>query len=183
MSYLNPSDSTEVIYGSSGDVRNEINAYMQVTTAGHYADENEIPGSLITTSLRKATRLINSYLVPVFADQIPFTTIPSVPKQLEEISSDMATYFTLRSASAKVGPIDLEKKRDYYDAYMDPVNGILVMLRDRKIQLSELLTTGYGDDVKASRQQNRSPIFDVDDEKNARVDPDLLNDIQQDRDL
>src|SRR5260221_7522002 len=125
MAFLNPTDSTEVLCGSSGDVRNEINAYMAVTTAGHYADENELSGTLIVTSLRKATRIINAYLSPVYSNQIPFLTIATVPKIVDEISSDIATYLSLRSLAAKVGPVSNDKKQEYYDAYLSEKDGML----------------------------------------------------------
>lgn len=181
MAFNNPSDATEVLYGASGDVRNEINAYMAATTAGHYADETEIPGSLIIGSLRRSTRLINTYLEPVYADQIPFAGSGDVPKILDEISSDLATYYTLRSVSAKVAPISDNKKRDYYDAYIDPTNGILTLLKERELQIPEL-TAAYGDDAKAVQKKGRSPVFGFDKETNWETDSRLIDDIGKERD-
>ena len=180
MSFANPSDSAEILYGASGDVRNELNAYVAANTAGHYADETEIPGSLIVNSLRKATRVINIYLEPVYADQIPFQATASVPKMLDEIASDLAVYYTLRSLSAKVAPISTEKKRDYYDVYVEPKTGILDQLRERKLQLPEL-TAGFANDVQAIRKEGRAPIFDMDKPTNWEVDSRLIEDIEQER--
>lgn len=180
MSFTNPSNSAEILYGSSGDVRNEINAYMAVTTGGHYADETEIPGSLIVAALRKATRLINTYLEPVYPDQVPFLAVADVPVMLEEIASDMGVYFTLRSAAAKVAPISDDKKRDYYDVYIDKENGILTLIKERELQIPEL-TAAYGDDTKTVRKQGRAPIFDVDKETNFEVDSRTIDDIDKER--
>lgn len=182
MAFANPSDSTEIFYGSSGDVRNEINSYLQVTTAGHYADENELPGSLIINSIRKATRLINVYLEPVYADQIPFTVTADVPKYLDEIASDMATYYVFRSLTARLGKIPDEKKQDYYDRYVDWKEGILALIAKGDIQLPELSSTTPVEG-KSVRARNRHPIFDVDSELNQGPDPDLIDDIERDRGL
>lgn len=182
MAMTNPTDATEVLYGASGDVRDEFNAYVAATTAGHYADELELPGALVIASLRRATRLINSFLEPVYADQIPFTATADVPRLLDEIGTDLAIFYALRATSTKMAPVTNDKKRDYYDAYIaeDPP-GILPQLRDRKLQLPEL-TAGYADDVKAVRAQGRAPIFDVDATPNHAVDPHLLDDIATERD-
>lgn len=180
MGFANPSDSAEILYGASGDVRDEINAHASASTAGHYVDETEMAGSLVIRSLRKATREINGFLEPVYADQIPFTATVDVPKLLDEISTDLATFYCLRSLSANLGPVSEEKKRDYYDKYMDPDNGILPRIASRKIQIPEL-TASYADDVKMVRDPNISPVFDMDSDLNHRVDPRLLDDISDER--
>lgn len=180
MAFPNPSDATEILYGTSGDVRSEINAYASVTTAGHYIDETEMPGGLVVASLRKATRLINSYLEPTYADQIPFLTTGAVPKQLDEAASDIATFYCLRSMTANLGPVSAEKKRDYFDQYIDPANGFLMQIRNRMLQLPEL-TVSYPDDTKSVRATNVAPIFDVDKDFAHEVDPRLLDDIDRER--
>jgi len=181
MGFLNPNDSSEMLYGASGDVRNEINSYVDPSTAGHYAGEQEIPGSLIIASLVKATRMINTYLEPVYADQIPFATTQLVPKMVDVIASDIATYFTLRSSTASLGKVSEEKKQAYYDHYMDPETGMLIMISGRKIQLPEL-TGNSPYEGKSIRERNRHPIFDVDNETNAGPDPNLIRDIENERD-
>ena len=180
MALVNPNDSTEILYGSSGDVRNEINSHVAVSTAGHYADENEIPGSLIIASLRKATRMINGFLEPVYADQIPFGTTADVPKLLDEIGSDMAMYYVFRSASVLLGKLPDEKKEAYYDQYVDAETGILVRIADKKVQLSEL-TAVSPQEAKSIRESGRHPVFDVNDIKNQDVDYKLLEDIERER--
>lgn len=180
MAFFNPSDANEVLYGSSGDVRDEVNVCVLPSTAGHYADETEIPGKLIINSLRKATRVINGFLEPVYSNVVPYTDITSPAKLLDEIANDMATYYVLRSASAKVAPVSAEKKMDYFDVYMEVDKGILWKIREREIQLPEL-TSQYIDEIKTVRAAGRAPIFDVDKITDQEVDPNLLDDISDER--
>ena len=46
MSFQNPADSSEILYGSSGDVRDELNAHVLVSTGGHYMDEKVVAREL-----------------------------------------------------------------------------------------------------------------------------------------
>ena len=181
MGFPNPSDPSEILYGASGDVRDEINAHAASgMTAGHYVDEAEMPGSLVVRSLRKATREINAYLEIVYADQIPFTTTGSVPVLLDEISTDVATFYCMRSMTSALGPISEDKKWAYYDKYFDKENGLLAMIRDGEVQLPELTSVTPGD-VKMVRSSDTSPIFDVDSDLNHRVDPRVIEDIENER--
>lgn len=180
MAFSNPNDGTEILYGASGDVRDEINAYVNPTTAGHYSDETELPGRLIINALRRATRFINGYLETVYADQIPFTSAGDVPKLLDEIGSDIATFYCFRSISSKAGQTNEEIKRDYFDIYANEDDGILPQLRDREIQLSEL-TGSFAEDAKGAGSISRPPIFDVDSTLNHEVDQERLNDIAEER--
>lgn len=183
MGLLNPSDSTEVLYGSSGDVRNEINAFLTTSSPGHVVDEAEIPGALIIKSLVKATRLINGFLSPVYADNIPVTTVAGVPKLIDEIGSDIAMFYVWRSAHVLLGKIPDEKKIEYYDQYVsrNPQEpGFLVLISQRKIQLPEFAQQAPNE-AQDVRQQSRTPIFDLDDIKDQEVSPRLLEDIAEDR--
>ena len=180
MAFLNPSNSSEVFYGSSGDVRDELNAYLPTSTAGHYADETELPGNLIIASLRRATRLINVFLEAIHSNQIPFTASGDVPRMMDEISTDIATFYSLRSLSSRVGPVSEIKKRDYYDQYVSPPDGILVRIAKGDIQIPEL-TSQTADDAKAIRADHAS-IFDLDNETSQRVHPETLDDIAEERD-
>lgn len=179
MSLPNPSNAAEILYGVSGDVRGEINAYVPMPTGAHYADESEISGQLIINSLRKATRIINSFLEVVYADQIPFVSTDAVPVLLDEIASDLGTFYVWRSAHAIMGKVPEDKIQQYYNVYMDPDKGILAKLANREMQLPELTAT-YGDDVKAVRGGHPS-IFDLDSDIEFRVDPNLIEDIERDR--
>ena len=180
MAFANPSDSTEILYGTSGDVRDELNSHVAVSTAGHYFDENEIPGSLIIRSLRKATRLIDGFLEVVYADKMPFTVVADVPRLLDEIATDIATYYTLRSSVANVAPLSENKKRDYYDDYVNAKDGLLTKIAKREIQIPEL-TAGYADDSNLTQATGRKAIFDVDEITAQEPDTDLLDDIADDR--
>lgn len=179
MAFANPSNSAEILYGVSGDVRGELNAYVSAPTGAHYTDESELPGQLIVNSLRKATRIINAFLEVVYADQIPFLTTDVVPVLLDEISSDLATFYVWRSAHAIMGKVPEDKIEQYYNVYMDPKDGILAKLANREMQLPEL-TAAYGDDVVAVRGGHPS-IFDLDSDIETRVDPNLIEEIERDR--
>lgn len=184
MAFVNPTDSTEILYGNSGDVRNEINAFLTTNSPGHTADEAEIPGALIVGSLRKATRLINGFLSPVYADNIPVTTVAAVPKLIDEAGSDIAMFYVWRSAHVQLGKMPDDKKMDYYDQYVsrDPNNpGFLVLIAQSKMQLPEFASV-VPNEAQDVREQSRPPIFDLDDIKDQEVSPSLLDEIASDRD-
>lgn len=185
MSLVNPNDSSEILYGSSGDVRDEINAYASISNAGHYVDEAEVPGSLIIRSLRRSTHLINAFLEPVYPDQMPVSNVASVPKILEDISTDIAVWFTLRANIARMAHPSDDKKQQYYldhvtESGLTSPKGTLPRLRDRQIQIPEF-TAVYPEDNQATLQTGRAPIFDMDDATNYEVDPDRLDDIDRER--
>lgn len=181
MGFPNPSDSTEIFYGASGDVRDEVNAYVLASTAGHYSDETELPGSLIVASLRRATRLIDTYLEVAYSEKLPITAAADVPRIIDEIASDIGVYYVLRSMTAKLGRVSDDKKQQYFDIYTDPENGMLVRIADKKMQIPELsaVTPLEG---KSVRERNRHPVFDVNSELNQGLDPDLQRDIERERD-
>lgn len=183
MALLNPSDGTEVLYGNSGDVRNEINAFLQTNSPGHVVDEAEIPGALIIKSLVKATRLINGFLAPVYADNIPVTTVAGVPKLMDEAGSDIAMFYVWRSAHVLLGKMPDEKKMDYYDQYVsrnpqDP--GFLILISQRKMQLPEFAQQAPNE-AEDVRQISRPAIFDLDGITEQEVSPKLLEDIAEER--
>lgn len=180
MGFPNPNNANQILYGASGDVRNEINSFVSNTFAGHYVDENEMPGSLIIRSLVRATNLIDGYLKVVYANNIPIASVAAVPSLLDDIASDIATFYSLRANQARVTPVSEEKRMQYYDQYVSEPDGILPKLRDRKMELPEF-SGAYTDEVKAVREQGQAPIFDVDSEMNWNVDPRTDDDIQQER--
>lgn len=188
MGFPNPSNGNEILYGSSGDVRNEINTFLsQSGYTGHYVDERELPGSLIIRSLERATRLINGYLEPVYADQVPIKAAASVPVLLDDVATDIATFYCLRSSQARVTSVSPEKRRDYYDDHtreggQDVAKGTLPMLRDRELQLPEF-SGAYTDEVKAVRDKGQAPIFDVDNEANWNPDQRTIEDIEGERNI
>ena len=182
MAFQNPSDSTEILYGASGDVRDEINSHVLASTAGHYADEKEIPGALIIKSLVKATHLVNSYLEPVYPDKLPVTVAGDVPKMLDDIASDIATYYVWRSSVAKLGRIPDDKRRDYFDDYVSAEDGKLTKISEKKMQLPEW-TADSPADAAQTRSTGRHPIFDIDNETSQGPDPRLLDDIADERNV
>ena len=185
MALVNPNNSSEILYGASGDVRNEINAYASPAGAGHYVDEIEVPGTSVIRGLERATRLINAYLEPVYADNIPVTAAGDAPVLLDDIASDIAVYYVWRSNAARLARMPEDKRKQYLLDHMseggqDQPKGTLPMIRDRKLQIPEF-TSSYADEVKAVRETGRAPIFDVDSENNWNVDPDLIDDIGDER--
>lgn len=111
---------------------------------------------------------------------MPFSNTADVPKILDEIGSDIATYYVFRSSKAALGKMTDEKKQTYYDQYVDPKTGILVLMKDRQMLIPEL-TAVSPVEGKSIRERNRTPIFDLDSDLNAEVDPKLLDDIARDR--
>ena len=180
MSFLNPNDSSEVLYGASGDVRNEINAFASQSSQGHYVDETEIPGALIISALEESTREINMYLESVYPDKIPYFAVADSPKYLDKVSKNMAIYFVWRSAYAILGNIPEDKKAQYYDIYTDPETGILTRIKDGDLKLHELQGQ-TPDETKSSIETGRAPIFNIDDDLRQAPDPRLLDDIDRDR--
>lgn len=180
MAFVNPNDSSEILYGSSGDVRNEINAFAVQTTRGHYVDETEIPGSLVISALEESTREINLHLEAVYPDSIPFTAAADVPKYFDKMSKNMATYFVWRASYVPLGNIPDDKKKLYYDQYTEPDNGMLSRIREGKIEVPELQTETPAD-TSSSINTGRSSIFNIDDDLSQQPDPNLLDDIQRDR--
>ena len=179
MSFVNPNNSQEILYGASGDVRDEINQHMAAASAGHYFGEEEIPGALIIKSLQKATRLVNIFLEPVYADQIPFTVAADVPRFLDEVGNDLGTYYVFRSAYAKLGNLPDEKQAEYFGRYVDKPDGFLVQIAERKIALPELTSSNPSD--AGNIRKGFNPIFDIDSDTNQRPDQSLLDDIEGER--
>ena len=185
MGFLNPNDGNEILYGASGDVRDEINAWAAANFSGHYVDENEVPGRLIIRSLERATRMINGYLEVVYADQVPVAAVGSVPKLLDDIATDLATFFTLRANQARLTKMSDDDRARYYDVHAaegkeGQEKGTLPKIRDRKLQLPEFTAT-YADEVQAVRGTGQAPIFDVDSELNWGVDSRTIDDIDRER--
>lgn len=180
MAFVNPNDSSEILYGASGDVRNEINAGAAQTTPGHYVGEQQIPGSLIISALEESTREIDMYLEAVYPDQIPYTAAASVPKFLDKISKNMATYFVWRAAYVILGNLPDDKKAQYYDIYTNPENGILIRLMEGDLSLPELEASSPIE-TKSSLETGRHPIFDIDSDLSQRPDERLIEDIDRER--
>lgn len=156
---------SELLYGSSGDVRLELGS----------PDEVEVSASLINTSRQKATRLINTYCKNAYPDNIPFATAADIPLVLDSLANDLSVYFVKRSLHHGPSPLSDEIKIEYYENSIK----LLEEIRDGKTVISEL------DDAQGtSIDTNRSgyiPIFDVDGELEQKVDSDLSDDIADER--
>ena len=185
MGLISPNDSTEILYGTSGDVRNELNSFASPTSVGHYIDEAEIPGASIIRGLERATRKINTYLEVVYSDLMPVTAAASVPKILDDISSDLATYYVWRSNSVRLKKMPDEKYEQYYlenvsEGGPTASKGVLPQIRDRKIQIPEFASS-FPSEVQTVRGLGQAPTFDVDDDTRQGVDPRTLDDIDRER--
>lgn len=183
MGFTNPNNSNEVLYGTSGDVRNEINTFVSSSFGGHYVDEAELPGALIIRGLERATRIINGHLYTVYPDNIPVTPVSAVPYLLDDIATDLATFYVIRSMRARIAPIPDDKREAYYADHMrmDKDNpGTLIAIQRREIEIPEF-EAAYTDEVKAVRDQNQAPIFDVDSELNHDVDSRTIDQIDRER--
>lgn len=166
--------SPETIYGQSGDCREELNAGMAPGNKG-YKDEAAIKGAIITRSLRRATRVINGKLEPVYPGQIPFTG--TVPVLIDTIADDLAVCYVQRSKHPGPGPMTADVKDEYCERAME----LLDKLADREMELPELTSTINYTKTFHTRE-DRTPVFDMDDVENQGVDPDLLDDISDARD-
>ena len=166
---------TEVIYGSSGDVREELNAGA-APGDNEYKGESQIKGAIITRGLRRATRIINGKLEATYPGKIPFAA-GDIPALIETIASDLAVCYTRRSKHPGPAPMSDDAKANYCDAPMD----LLKEIADREIELPELTgAVNYPETFHS--QEGHTPIFDVDSVLDQEVDPDRLDDIANGRD-
>lgn len=167
----------ETIYAVSGDVRDELNAGVVHGEAG-WQGENKIKGRLVTTSLRRATRHVNSKLKGPYPEEIPFGASGDVPHTIQSISNDLAVYYVRRAKHPGPGPMSDEVKDEYWDKPNEQLDEII----EAAVALDELDTTDATYDDTYHNQEDRTPIFDMDDVANYEVDPDRLDDISDARD-
>ena len=148
-------------YGVSGDVRDL--GFSQST-------EVEVPGAIITTCLTKATNLVNSYLGHTYPEQVPYTVVGDIPAMINDLTTDLAIYFTKRSKHPGPGPLAEEIKSYYYDKSIT----MLENLRDKKLMLPEI-TAKIERDITAN-QIDFQPTFGIGDELSQSVDSNHLQD-------
>ena len=165
----------EIIYASSGDIREEYNAGAAVGDKG-YKDETTLHGVLITRSARRATRVINGKLEGAYPNDIPFTTDASVPKLIKEIADDLSIYYVRRSKHPGQGPMADDVKADYFDSPMELLNEIAA--GDTKLSELETLTS---DRYTFHTMKGVNPVFNMGNIEDQEVDPDLLGTIADDR--
>lgn len=152
-------------YGVSGDIRNL--EFASVTEA-------EISGALITTSLTRATNIINSYLERPYPELVPFAA-GDVPAMIDDIATAIATYFVKRARFPGPGPLAEQTKADYYDKSIEDLKAI----SKGELKLPEL-TSKIKRDIK-STQADYLPIFGIGDETTASIDSDHLQDESDER--
>lgn len=165
---------SEVIYGSSGDTRSELVSGNAVTDQG-YLDETQIRGEIITRGLRRATRIINGYLESVYPDSVPFAA-GSIPLLIDSLANDLAVCYVMRSKHSNFPPMSNETK----EMYCDETKELLEKLQKREMQLPELTSTDYPE--TSNNMEDIIPVFDMDDVTNQGVDPDLIDDIRDEKD-
>lgn len=163
----------EVIYFSSGDVREAMNA-GKLPTANNYLGEIQLPGALITRGGRSATRYINGKLERVYPDSIPFTA-GSVPVLIVEVANELAECWIRRKQYPGISPMSKEDT-----SACDSANQMLDDIADEKIELPELSASDTVGDVKHTRA-GFTPVFDMDSVLDQEVDPELLEEIDSER--
>lgn len=164
---------TEVAYGSSGDVREELVSGNAQSDQG-YLDETQIRGDIITRGLRRATRIINGYLEPVYPDSVPFAA-GSIPVLIDSLANDLAVCYVMRSKHSNFPPMSNETK----EMYCDETKELLDKLAKREMQLPELTSTDYPE--TSNSMEGINPVFDMDAVENQGVDPDLIDDIRDEK--
>ena len=161
-------------YGSSGDVRADLNGGLSVSHA-NYMGEAQISGALIERGRRNAYATVNSKLEPAYPSQVPWTSA-SEPALISEISNKLAMCFILTRKNPGSEPLDKNRREQYCE---EPVK-MLDQLASFEMQLPEI-EAPLGAKVFHTRS-GREPACDVDDIENQHVDPDLLDDIADARD-
>jgi len=157
---------SELIYGLSGDVRQELGNPSEV----------EVSAGKILTARTRATRVVNGRLEKLFPDSIPFTSSTNVPVLIDEITNELATFYVKRMSHKGIAPLSDEVKTEYWEKPMQMLQDII----DEKVKLPEL--TAAEADRMLAPQKDYTPTFDEADELNWVVDPDKLEDIADSKD-
>lgn len=145
----------------------------QTTTAARYT--NTV--SLIGNHISRADNLINSKIAKRY--DVPFTTTPPIIKTLSE---DITSYFTYRSVFSG----DNQNDNQWTDKFKDAVE-ILDQIRDGKMDLID--TSGSlvpersttASTIVDSNTRQYAPFFNVDTSTSWEHDPDLLDEVEDDR--
>lgn len=162
-----------VYYGDSGDVRADLNGGLP-TTHDNYAGEVQIAGALIERGRRWAYNLINTKLEPSYESHVPWTP-GSEPSLIADISNNLTQYFVLSKKNVGNEALDKKKVKELYDEPME----LLKQLMNYEIYLPEI-PKPLGDKVFHTHS-GITPATNVDDILNQQVDPDLLDDIADER--
>ncbi len=160
-------------YGSSGDIRADLAGGL-ASTADNFIDEDEVSGALIERGRRHAYAVINGKLEPAFPVEVPWVS-GGEPLLVSEISNRLSMCFVYR----RINPDSTELSKDRKTAFCDEPMEILEELAEGTMELSEV-TNPFGDKVFHTRA-NRKPATDMGPIENQRIDPDLLDDIEDRR--
>ena len=166
----------EIIYGISGDIREELNSGA-VPGTKNYKDETQIRGDIITKSARRATRKVNTKLRNTYPDEIPFAAIADVPLEIVSIANDLGVYYVLRAKHRGPGPLAATVKEEYYNNSISELEDII----ESGVPLNELDSKGSTVSETSDTNEDYEAVFDMDEVENQRVDPDRLDDIAADR--
>lgn len=156
----------EVIYGVSGDVREELGN----------STETEHSSTLLLMARTRATRVVNSFLEKAFPSQIPFGSTGDVPVLITEIVNELSVFYVLRAKHPGPAPLTKEVKQEYWDKPLKMLQDIL----EEKIKIPEL--TASEPSRILSNRGDKSTIFDIDPDTGWVVDPDLQQEVEDQRD-
>jgi len=161
-------------YGNSGDVRADLNGGLP-TTHDNYMGEEQISGALIERGRRSAYATVNSKLQQAYPSYVPWAS-GSEPNIIYEIANKLTMCFVLSRKNPDSQPLSKERRVEYCEEPMD----MLDKLASFEMEFPEI-ETPLGDRVYNTRS-GYTPACDMDDVENQRIDPDLLEDIADDRD-
>jgi len=159
-------------YGSSGDIRADMNGGLAITH-NNYMGEAQLSGALITRAQRNAYATINSKLESSYPSQVPWAS-GSEPALLYEIANKLSMCFILTRKNPGSDPLDKNRRERYCE---EPIKE-LDQIAEFEMQLPEI-SSPLG--AKVSHNRDYTPVCDMDDLENQRVDPDLLDDIVDER--
>ena len=160
-------------YGASGDCRADLNGSLP-STHDNYMGEDQIAGALIERGRRWAYSLINGKLEPSYPSNVPWTS-GNEPELIYEISNLLTQYFVLNKKNLGDDSLDKKKVKALYD---EPIK-LLDQLASFEMHLPEI-ESPLGDKVFHTHSE-RTPVCDMGDIENQRVDPDLLDGIKDAR--
>jgi len=159
-----------IVYGVSGDVRQELGNPSSL----------EVSTEILEKGRLRATRVVNAFVEKAYPASVPFASSGDVPVLLNEITDELAVFYVKRLTHPGPMPLTEEVKEEYWEKPMQMLSDIL----EGKIILPEL-TGNQGDNIVAGTEgpdgKPYTPIFNLDDDKQWMVYPDLLDDIADGR--
>jgi hypothetical protein len=159
-------------YGSSGDVRDDLNGGLP-STHDNYMGEAQLSGSLIERGRRHAYSIINGKLSPAYPNNVPWAS-GSEPALIYEIANKLSMCFVLTRKNPGQEPLDKNRREQYCEEPMQ----LLDQLASFEMELEEI-DKPLGDKVYHTRDY--TPACDVDAIENQEIDSDLLDHIADER--